>query len=86
LAHITAVVLEKGYGVGSKTYKRVPRGYDPEHEYADLLRYSGLTAGVDLGIPAELHTPGLIDFCFDRYRDMTPIADWLRTMKDVSGV
>ena len=86
LAQITAVVLKKGYGVGSKTYKRVPRGYDPEHKYADLLRYSGLTSGVDLGIPAELYAPELIDFCFDRYRELAPIADWLRTMKDVSGV
>ncbi|MCJ7703061.1 MAG: DUF2461 domain-containing protein [Anaerolineales bacterium] len=86
LAQITAVVLKKGYGVGSKTYKRVPRGYDPDHQYADLLCYSGLTSGVDLEIPAELHTPELIDFCMDKYRDMAPVVHWLQRMKDVSGI
>ena len=86
LAEITAGVLKKGYGIGSKTYKRVPRGFDPDHEYADLLRYSGLTSGTDLGIPAELHSPELVNFCFDRYKDMAPVVHWLQTMKDVSGV
>jgi uncharacterized protein (TIGR02453 family) len=86
LAEITAGVLEKGYGIGSKTYKRVPRGYDPEHEYADLLLYSGLTSGMDLGIPAELHSPDLVEFCLSKYQDMAPIVYWIQEMKAISGV
>ena len=86
LAKITAGVLKKGYGIGTKTYKRVPRGFDPDHEYADLLRYSGLTSGVDLGIPAELHTPELVNFCFSKYQDMAPVVHWIQTMREVSGV
>lgn len=86
LAEITANVLKKGYGIGTKTYKRVPRGYDPDHQYADLLRYSGLTAGLDLGIPSELHTPDLVDFCFKKYQDMAPVVHWMQRMKEVSGI
>jgi uncharacterized protein (TIGR02453 family) len=86
LADITADVLKKGYGVGSQTYKRVPRGYDSDHPYAELLRYSGLTAGVDLGIPPELHTAGLVDFCYQKFVDMAPIVHWLQRMKEVGGI
>jgi uncharacterized protein (TIGR02453 family) len=86
LAQVMAGVLEKGYGIGSKTYKRIPRGYDQDHQYADLLLYSGLTAGIDLDIPDELHTPELVDFCFSRYKDMAPVVYWLQDMKEAGGL
>lgn len=86
LADMVAGIIEKGYGVGTKTYKRVPRGYDPDHKYADLLRYSGLTSGVDMGIPLELHTPDLVDLCFDKYQELAPIVHWLKKMKASSGI
>ena len=86
LAQVTAGDLEKGYGIGIKTYKRVPRGYDQDHQYADMLLYSGLTSGIDLGIPAELHTPDLVDFCLSKYKDMAPIVYWLQEMKEAGGL
>ena len=86
LALIMADVLKKGYSVGSKTYKRVPRGYDTEHKFADLLQYSGLTAGADLGIPPDLYSPKLVEFCFSRYQDMAGIVRWMRRMKEKAGL
>lgn len=86
LAQITAELLGKGYRVGSKTYKRVPQGYDPQHAYADLLLYSGLTSGLDLGIPVELHSPALVDVCFARYQDMAPMVHWLHEMKTLGEI
>ncbi len=86
LAEINARVLKKGYEIGIKTYKRVPQGYDPDHEYADLLLCSGLTAGLDQEIPAELHTPELVEFCFCRFQDMAPIVYWLQDMKEAGGI
>ena len=86
LAQITAALAQKGYHLGSQTYKRVPRGCDPDHPYADLLRFSGLTAGLDLGLPAELHTADLVDFCFKKFVEMAPVVRWLQSMKEVAGV
>ena len=80
LARIMTDIARCGFGIGGETYKRVPRGYDPDHQYADLLRYSGLTSGIDLGIPPELHTTGLMDFCINYYQDMTPIVRWIQAM------
>lgn len=77
LALAIKTIADKGYGLGEKTYKRTPRGYDPDHKLSKLLLYSGLTTGTDLGIPAELHNVDLVDFCFQRLQDMAPIVDWL---------
>ncbi len=81
LAKIVAQTLAIGYGIGEKTYKRTPRGYDPEHEYADLLLYSGLTAGFQSEIPAELHTADLVDYCFEKYAELAPLVHWIEKMK-----
>ncbi len=82
LAQTVVDVAEKGYGVGQKTYKRVPRGYDPEHKNAELLLYSGLTAGNESGHPAELHSAALVDYCFEHYRNLEPIVSWLLAMNE----
>jgi len=75
-------VADKGYGVGEKTYKRTPRGYAPDHKLAELLLYSGLTTGVNLGIPAELHSFDLVEYCFQRFQDMAPIVEWLEIITE----
>ena len=80
LAQIVVDVAEKGYGIGQKTYKRVPRGYDPEHQNAELLLYSGLTAGKELEHPQALQSADLVDFCFEHYRNLEPVVSWIQTM------
>jgi uncharacterized protein (TIGR02453 family) len=86
LAKIAAQTLAKGYGIGEKTYKRTPRGYDPDHEYADLLLYSGLTGGFQTEIPAELHSGELVDYCFEKYVDLAPLVHWIEKMKAAAKV
>lgn len=80
LAEAIKSVASKGYGIGEKTYKQTPRGYGPDHKLAELLLYSGLTTGIDLGIPPELHRADLVDYCFERFKHMAPIVDWLEKM------
>ncbi len=70
-------VERKGYEVGGTHYKRVPRGFDPEHPNADLLRHSGLWVGTEVRIPRELHGPGIVKWCFERFRAMDPLQRWV---------
>lgn len=77
LADAIDKVTDGPYTIGGKHYKRVPRGFDPDDENSDLLLYNGLYAATEIGIPDELHTPGLVDFCANKYRDMSPIHKWL---------
>ena len=71
------VGLEKGYDIGGKHYKRVPRGYDPDHENVEFLLYNGLTAGYEEPIPDEFYSSALLDYCYQKYFDMFPIEHWL---------
>jgi uncharacterized protein (TIGR02453 family) len=80
LAQAIAEVANQGYGVGEKTYKRTPRGYDPDHKLAELLLYSGLTTGINLGIPTELFSAELVNYCYTHYQTMAPIVDWLENI------
>lgn len=68
--------------VGGEHYKRVPRGYDPEHANADLLRHAGLTAGREAEIPEELYSAAIVDHCMDVFAEMMPLHVWLRDLAD----
>ena len=80
LVGLMAKLTKKGYGVGEKIFKRPPRGYNSDHPFVELLLYGGLTAGIDLGIPQEFHTPELVDLCFEIFIDLSPVVFWLEAM------
>ncbi|MCG8334882.1 MAG: DUF2461 domain-containing protein [Proteobacteria bacterium] len=71
--------LEKnGYSPGGKHYKRIPRGYDADHENADYLLFNGFHCGNETSIPKEFHTKELISYAFKEYKKMLPLHEWLR--------
>ena len=61
-------------------YKRLPKGFDPEHENADLLLNKGLVAYDEGPIPEEFYSADIIDYAFDRYKWMLPLHQWLVKM------
>jgi hypothetical protein len=77
LTRAVANVREAGYEVGREQYKRVPRGFDANHERRELLRYGGLYAWTQQPVPREAHTRAFPSFCAERYRAMKPIEDWI---------
>ena len=81
-AAIDEVSKHGPYTLGGKHYKKVPRGYDPSHKNAELLLYNGLHAMHETRIPDEFYTPAVIDYCFDKWRDMDPIHKWLVPMTE----
>lgn len=79
------VAKKRVYSFGSERYKRVPSGFDPDYRYVDLLLNKGLTVAVEQPIPDTLYSQRLIEYCLDRYRDMSPIHFWLREMVSAMG-
>ena len=71
-------VSAKGYHIGGKHYKRVPRGYDPAHNNAEFLHYNGLFAMVEDKIPQEFFSPAITDYTFSHFQQMLPMHDWLK--------
>lgn len=76
------LVGRTGCGLDVPSYKKVPRGYDPDHPNAEFLKYKGLSAGMEAGIPKELYSPKLIAYCLDRFRKLVPLHRWLVQMNE----
>ena len=66
-----------GYRVGGGAYKRVPRGFAPDHPRAELLKHRGLTCAFP-EIPAGLlHEPRFARWLVDHARATAPLVTWL---------
>lgn len=70
-------VSEKGYVIGGKHYKRLPRGYDVSHGQIEFLLFNGLTAKIEKDVPKELFSSSIVDYAFSHYRNMYPLHEWL---------
>jgi uncharacterized protein (TIGR02453 family) len=80
-AAITGIVgklRRTGYRVGGHDdYKRVPRGFAPDHPRAELLRLRGLTAAFP-AIPRGLvHRRALVDWLVRNGKATAPLVTWL---------
>ena len=78
LLKILSGLAKKGFPADSHdALKRVPKGYDPTHPRAELLKRKGLTVGFPK-IPAGLiATPKLTKWLADGCKTAAPLVEWL---------
>jgi uncharacterized protein (TIGR02453 family) len=78
LQQLIGKLRKAGYVVGGHDdYKKVPRGFEPDHPRAELLKMKGLTGGPP-EIPAGLLCkPGLADWLVKQGTAMAPLVIWL---------
>ena len=69
--------VDKRYEIGGATRKKVPRGFDENHERASLLLHEGLWAGLDAKIPREVKSAAFVDVCAEHYQRCWPIGKWI---------
>ncbi len=78
--NILAAAIRKAekanYQTGGEQLKRVPRGYDPDHQRADLLRHTGLFVAKDISIPKEFHSRSLVQLCIREFKKLSLVVDW----------
>lgn len=68
-----------GLEVGEADLKRVPRGFDPEHPRADLLRHRRLVLSRrEAKLPKWLHKPEAAERIAALFGAATPTVKWLR--------
>jgi len=83
LSDILKKILQiEGNELGGKHYKRIPVGYDPSHSNAKLLLHNGLYVGQETGLPDELYSSHLLDYCWKKYRPLAPLHRWLVSMSN----
>jgi len=77
LQKVVAAVRKSGATVEGEHFKRVPRGYDPDHPNAQLLKHMGLYAACGGRHPAELFTPKAVAYCLRTFERLEPLQVWL---------
>ena len=78
LAAAVAALRGKHYGVDAReSLKRAPRGIDPDHPRAELLRMKGIHVGRTFGAPKWLHTSAASARIVATWRDAAPVNRWL---------
>ena len=76
LQSILQQIRDKGYGAGGHGSKRVPRGYDQNYKYAELLKFKGIYTWYECSPPDALFSSNFIDWCFNIYKAMVPLHYW----------
>ncbi len=75
---ITAVTADNTYEILGAHYKRVPRGFDAEHERGELLKFNHLYVHPTVAIPASVVTSTeLVDVCMAHFEKMAAVEQWL---------
>ena len=77
LSKITKELVEQGYTLSEKHYKKTPRGYEITPEYEGFLLYDGMAAMIEKDIPKEFHTSAIVEYAFSHFKDMNPLHKWL---------
>jgi uncharacterized protein (TIGR02453 family) len=74
-----------GYSIGGEQYKRVPSGYDPDHDREELLRFKGIYGQAPELDQEILIKPELVDVCYEHCQNMAPLHQWLVKVRERSG-
>ncbi len=78
LVKILAKLEKKGFTVQSHgEVKRVPKGFEPEHPRAALLKYKGLIAGFPPFPKGLVASRKLVDWLAKGSKDVAPLVEWL---------
>jgi uncharacterized protein (TIGR02453 family) len=78
LAPVIARLSAAGFTVGGHDdLKKVPKGFDPEHPRADLLRQRGLTAMFPAIPRGLIHKPGFATWLCEHATTAAPLVGWL---------
>jgi uncharacterized protein (TIGR02453 family) len=77
VAGMVAKLEKKGFRVGAmETMKKVPRGVDPEHPRAELLKRKGLVVSFEAP-PSAIAKRALLEWVAERARAAVPLVEWL---------
>ncbi len=76
-AAIAEVRAAGDYEIGQPHYKRVPRGFDPEHPRAELLKYNAVWGMAEIPVPPEAHGAEFVDYVHAAYLDCAPLVRWI---------
>lgn len=73
---VSKMLKKKNFKLGGKTYKKTPRGFDPNYKYNELLLHSGLYIFYESNFFNELIKKNPVEFSFRIFKEMYPLHKW----------
>lgn len=74
---LNKLLRNKSFKLGGKSYKRIPKGFDENYKFAELLKHSGLYLYYETGNTSELTDKSFVNFCFNTFKQLKPLHNWL---------
>jgi uncharacterized protein (TIGR02453 family) len=73
---LAKLLKNKKFKLGGRTYKKTPRGFDPEYKYSELLLHSGLYVSYESKNFNELTKNDPVIFSYKIFKEMLPLHRW----------
>jgi uncharacterized protein (TIGR02453 family) len=67
----------KRFTLGGEKYKKIPKGYDPDHPMAKYFLYESIYTSQEGTDFSELTDGNIIKYCFKIFKEMSPLHFWL---------
>lgn len=77
LHQIIRTLEKKGYTIGGKKFKKIPKGYDSNTLYPGYLLYEGIYAWYEGEDFKKIEGGKALNFIFKIFKDMVPLHKWL---------
>jgi uncharacterized protein (TIGR02453 family) len=77
LDKLVKAALKAGYNLGGAGgFKQLPRGTDPDYQYAPYLLHEALYAWKRVPLAPELHSAALLETALAHYKALAPVHKW----------
>ena len=73
---ISKLLKKKHIKLGGKSFKKTPRGFDPEYKYNEILLHSGIYVYYESENFDELSKKDPVNFSFKIFTELSPIHKW----------
>ena len=73
---VKKLLKNKKYQLGGKTYKKTPRGFDPDYKYNELLLHSGFYVYYESKNFSELTKKDPVSFSYKTFKEMYSVHKW----------
>lgn len=80
---LNQITRNPSYRIGGQLYKRIPRGYDPDHPNAGFLLHKGLYTYYEDALPDEVYSSRFVHYCYGIFSDMSPLFKWLTRVNPI---
>lgn len=77
LHQIVRLLEKKGFTIGGKKFKKVPKGYDSNILYPGYLLYEGIYAWYESDDFKKIEAGKAVNFIFKVFKEMLPLHKWL---------